>query len=165
MRKPAVLFSMLFIGLFTLIVEAQKSDVKTSSQPDLASDQAMRDFERADKKLNIAYKMLMEFCGGNEDANKELMNAQLAWIKYRDLEALSASRNPLGYTKLSAVIRNKTSLTMERTDRLKQRLEGLLQVLDKEQRINKRHDNRTDRLEEMIKALNKLDDDEKKDVQ
>ena len=72
-----LLFTPLFVLLLALPAQAQ-------TQLEL-NQQADADFKKADKQLNAKYQKLMKQLDAT--GKKKLVAAELAWIKFRDLQA------------------------------------------------------------------------------
>lgn len=81
--------------------------------------EAYRDFQAADKKMNVAYTGLMKALPDDE-ARQKLKAAQIAWLKYRDTQAeLEADSSRGGSIVPLEIATAKTALTEARTAELK----------------------------------------------
>ncbi|MTH14275.1 lysozyme inhibitor LprI family protein [Flavobacterium sp. LC2016-01] len=62
------------------------------SQSVTGEDELYKQYQRVDKKLNSVYNKLMK--GLEETDKKNLVEAQKAWIKFRDLDCKFQSQDP-----------------------------------------------------------------------
>lgn len=82
---------------------------------------AQRNFARADAELNEVYQEVFARFANDPAAQTRLKQAQLAWLKYRDLAAdfEARHRKPNAAPDANAVLARKADLTRERVTRLK----------------------------------------------
>ena len=76
------IFCLLFL-LFSII---------SFSQSVTGEDELYKEYQKVDKKLNSEYKKLLKLL--KETDKKNLVEAQKAWIKFRDLECKFQSQDP-----------------------------------------------------------------------
>jgi len=119
MIRPTLVLLLLFIGLSTTTVIAEPAE--NQQQMNM---RAQKDFETADADLNLTYKALVK--GLSKETKDRLVDAQLAWIKYRDLNATAkaaewegGSMQPMIYAASRAVT------TRRRTTELKEWLKDV----------------------------------------
>ena len=81
-------------------------------------------FQRADKALNAQWAKVMAG-KGDKDEDKLLLEAQRAWLKYRDAHCLASAYSSLGGSIWPMLVSGcKAELTRKRTHELKVMLEG-----------------------------------------
>lgn len=111
------------ILLLVLLVSLNSSFAFANNQP--CSDKIGREIDnclvqeesKADKELNLLYKQLIK---ADSRHKKELIQSELAWIKFRDLECKFQSLSYEGGTELSREYsRTFIKLTKERIEHLK----------------------------------------------
>ena len=109
----------IFIFLyFTTFLFSQTSGTSITGEEELYIE-----YKKADKDLNLAYNKLKKKLDVTD--KKALVNAQKAWLKYRDLDCIFTSKED----SEGGVIANKmkidclTQTTLKRTKQLKDLLE------------------------------------------
>ena len=81
-------------------------------------------YERADKALNVQWAKVMAGEGDKEE-DKLLLEAQRAWLKYRDAHCLASAYSSLGGSIWPLLVSGcKAELTRQRTRELVVMLEG-----------------------------------------
>ncbi len=65
---------------------ARAGDCANASDQATLDECAGKDFDAADKKLNEAYKQIVERLKDNAGSKKLLVDAQRAWVSFRDAE-------------------------------------------------------------------------------
>jgi uncharacterized protein YecT (DUF1311 family) len=115
--KRAMIAGLLLILGGAVVVQTQAG--RRQSQQEM-NQQAYKDFQTADKELNVAYAKLKK---GLRDATMraKLVNAQRAWLKFRDAEsAFWASQMEGGSAYPLLYSGQQATLTRERTKELKE---------------------------------------------
>ena len=81
-------------------------------------------FQRADKALNAQWAKMMAD-PGDKEVDRLFVEAQRAWIKYRDAQCLAAAADSIGGSIWPMLVSGcKAELTRNRTHELKVMLEG-----------------------------------------
>lgn len=132
-KWPIALLAVLLLGPLQLasgrLAQAQEINCNAPQTQLEINICSQRDFEAADKALNAEYakaRTYMKSIDGNlpadtQGAAKGLLEAQRAWITYRDLACAAESFVAKGGTMEPMVISEcKTRLTRQRTDDLQQ---------------------------------------------
>ena len=103
------------VVIFCLLL-AEIAQAKNLTQLEL-NQTSRQNFESADSKLNKAYKKLMSVL--EKDRKKELKKVQLAWLKFRDLNAEFNSNQYKGGSMASMIYSQKLKeMTEKRTAEL-----------------------------------------------
>jgi len=113
MVKKTIFFSVIaFLISFTGISQTQTE----------MNEQARKDFKKADDTMTATYKLAL--AKQDSDGKKLLVEAQRAWIKYKESHCKSASDTYRGGSIQPLIYYScLTELTDERTEKLKEYLE------------------------------------------
>ncbi|MFJ2323694.1 lysozyme inhibitor LprI family protein [Pseudomonas sp. NPDC087817] len=108
--------------LFTPIAHAAADCANASDQATM-NQCAGQDYKAADNELNAVYKQIKERLKDNAEATKLLVDAQRAWIGFRDAECTFSSSGVTGGSVYPLVYSScLTGVTKVRVEALKQYL-------------------------------------------
>nr|WP_315447504.1 lysozyme inhibitor LprI family protein [uncultured Pseudomonas sp.] len=108
--------------LFTPIAHAAVDCANASDQATM-NQCAGQDYKAADNELNAVYKQIKERLKDNAEATKLLVDAQRAWIGFRDAECTFSSSGVTGGSVYPLVYSScLTGVTKVRVEALKQYL-------------------------------------------
>ena len=122
MKKLMILFlvsSAVFLGFHTVTAQDVCDDAYTQAELNQCT---YEDYQNADKDLNAVYKVLVDTIkkSGDTEAKTKLVEAQRAWIKFRDAEC-EFSAHPMNGGSGWPMLHNgcMAHLTRVRTDELR----------------------------------------------
>ncbi|GJM02533.1 MAG: hypothetical protein DHS20C08_10340 [Rhodomicrobium sp.] len=117
MTKSILKLGLTILFIFTLQITTALADCDEPQTQTEMNICAAEEYKTADKELNEAYS---KHTNGLSDAHLEaLKQAQLAWIKYRDLACASFGLSAEGGSMEGMLVNMcRTRLTAERTDLL-----------------------------------------------
>ncbi|MBX9409084.1 lysozyme inhibitor LprI family protein [Pseudomonas baetica] len=108
--------------LFTPLAHAAIDCANASDQATM-NQCAGQDFKAADKELNTVYQQITGRLKDNPDSKKLLVNAQRAWIGFRDAECAFSSSGVAGGSVYPLIYSScMTAVTKVRVETLKQYL-------------------------------------------
>jgi len=113
--------SSIIVCTFAVLLHCKCTFAQTQLELNIAS---RAKFEKADAKLNEAYKILLPQL--NDDGRKKLQEAQKAWITFRDADAESEADDYLGGSIWPLIFNDcLTARTESRTAELELRIKEL----------------------------------------
>jgi uncharacterized protein YecT (DUF1311 family) len=108
--------------LFTSVAHAAVDCANASDQATM-NQCAGQEYKAADKELNAVYQQITARLKDNAEGKKLLVNAQRAWIGFRDAECNFSASGVAGGSVYPLIYSNcMTSVTKVRTEALKQYL-------------------------------------------
>lgn len=108
--------------LFTSVAHAAVDCANASDQATM-NQCAGQEYKTADKELNAVYQQITARLKDNAEGKKLLVNAQRAWIGFRDAECNFSASGVTGGSVYPLIYSNcMTSVTKVRTEALKQYL-------------------------------------------
>ncbi|AXI62562.1 urease-associated protein [Pseudomonas kribbensis] len=108
--------------LFTSVAHAAVDCANASDQATM-NQCAGQEYKAADKELNAVYQQITARLKDNAEGKKLLVNAQRAWIGFRDAECNFSASGVAGGSVYPLIYSNcLTSVTKVRTEALKQYL-------------------------------------------
>src|ERR1700757_5109792 len=114
--------------LLTFILIAAYSFCFSQTQTEM-NETAYKNYQQADKELNITYQKILKEYKTDTAFIKNLKAAQRIWVQFRDAEvkALYPDREPGYYGSIQPLCKYNylTEFTAERTKRLKTWLDGV----------------------------------------
>lgn len=100
MRMRIVALSLIFSAFFsTSVLAADKPEsncLQTAQNQTELNDCAAQTYKNADGEMNIAYKKVMDTLKSSPEKSKALLQAQRAWLKFRDADCAFLSSNSAG---------------------------------------------------------------------
>lgn len=100
--KVLLLTGMLILATSTLAFADQNCSER-ASQPEI-NDCVEKAFQKSDDELNKLYKQIETRLTEDADKNKLLVNAQKAWISFRDAECNFSSSGVIGGTIYPTIV-------------------------------------------------------------
>ncbi|MEE4411518.1 MULTISPECIES: lysozyme inhibitor LprI family protein [unclassified Serratia (in: enterobacteria)] len=100
MRMCIVALPLIFSAFFsTSVLAADKSEsncLQTAQSQAELNDCAAQTYKNADGEMNKAYKKVMDTLKSSPEKSKALLQAQRAWLKFRDADCAFLSSNSAG---------------------------------------------------------------------
>lgn len=100
MRMRIVALPLIFSAFFaTSALAADKPEsscLQTAQNQTELNDCVAQTYKNADRELNAAYKKVMDTLKSSPEKSKALLQAQRAWLKFRDADCAFLSSNSVG---------------------------------------------------------------------
>ncbi|MEN4909956.1 lysozyme inhibitor LprI family protein [Rahnella bonaserana] len=91
-----LIFSFIFSSSALAVGKPESNCLQTAQNQRELNDCAAQSYKNADREMNTAYKKVMDTLKSSPEKSKALLQAQRAWLKFRDADCAFLNSNSVG---------------------------------------------------------------------